>query len=400
MEEVNAYPLKFTDSFQVESVMLEITKHCTNYCPHCANYGSPKQKEYLELPLIKNIVDQIVEMRHSTIFLWGGEPFLHPNFSEILEYCLNNSLNIYCNTNAFWAVSEQAVQSFVDKFVSLLREKQNIKLAISCDKFHQEQRPTPLKHIVNLLTVLDKNSEWFDYEIQSVDTIDDGTFSDLLNVLPEHVAQACLHKHKMFPLEYSIGRAKKMLPGAELHVCPQDKNTIKIFAEVDEVRIYVTATGECVLYENWVGDKILSLGNARNVSLKKIENVLNSSKFFKLLHFQPVKYFFYPFRKYLDLRKLTIDISAGKIRDFYFLRDAVAELMQIKEKQFDRSADLALARAVYLDKFAENKALRCLDVIGHYGDFTDTFALRYLLSRTNDEKIKQKVEELLATIYS
>jgi hypothetical protein len=401
IREVENYSLEFANRLQIDSIMLEITRRCTNVCAHCANYGSPQAKEYLTLKTVKNIIDQALMRRHQQILLWGGEPFLHPDFSEILEYCLQAGLDVYCNTNAFWATSEQAVRSFVERFVPLLRDTQSIKLAVSCDKFHQKQELTPLRNIACLLKVLVACQRGFDYEIQSVEDAGDNTFADLLNLMPEHVAQKCLHKHKVFALERSVGRAKGLPPDESLNPY-LGEYTINSFSDIDQeaIRIFITATGDVVLYENWVGDKIASWGNIKNDSLEAIDKKLNSSKFFKLLHSQPIKYFFYPFRKYLNIQKLAQDVAESKIKNRYFLRDAVAGLMQVQEKQFDKTRELNQARMVYLNKFDTEQALACLQVISLYGDFTDRFSLKYLENITENIQVKQMIRQLLSTVYS
>jgi hypothetical protein len=120
----------------------------------------------------------------------------------------------------------------------------------------------------------------------------------------------------------------------------------------------------------------------------------------KILLFLPPKYLFFPFRKYIDVQGLAEDIASGKIRSFYFIRDQVARILQIKQKQFDKSGELNQARGVYLDKLTTNSALSHLNIINDYGDITDALALKHLKDKTGNEIIRQKCEELLMTTYS
>jgi hypothetical protein len=166
--------------------------------------------------------------------------------------------------------------------------------------------------------------------------------------------------------------------------------------------LYAAVSGEAILYENWVGDRIYPLGNVKKQTLPEIITNLNQQRLLKLYHFYPRKYFFYPFRKYLDLQKLFPDLDlpgADQIYNPVFLRSEAAELLQIKQKQFDRTTELCAARQIYK---GDNTIpmTNCLDIIERYGDLSDVFALRMLLNRINDRKIKRKIQETLATTYS
>lgn len=403
-KEIEEYPLEIKKQFKIEFLHIEITKQCTSLCPHCMTYGSPQAREKLTLELFKDLIDQAVHSGYRAISMFGGEPFLHKEFLAMLSYALQKNLTVAVTTNAFWATSKQAVQKFVEYCLPLLKGSQKFYVGISWDKFHREYGVTPIQNVVNLIEVLEKYNAWFDYEVRSVDIVGDKSFTELLALLPEQIAQECKRRHDLFPLELAVGRVKDISPDEAISVYPDDINNTGpiIYAHnvcAGRATLFIAVTGDVVLDENLIGDKILPVGNIKDITLEEIEKKLNQSKFFKLLYFLPLQYFFYPFRKYLDLQELPAKIANAKIRNTALIREEVSRVLQAKGKQFDRSAELRQARAVYLDKLNSAQAEKYLSVIEHYGDLSDVFYLRHLVANTQNEQIKQKAQQLLNGVY-
>ncbi|MDR1997805.1 MAG: radical SAM protein [Candidatus Margulisbacteria bacterium] len=401
-QELADYPLDyFVNRFRINSLSLQLTKRCTNRCAHCSNYGSPQAGEFLDLALIKKVVAEAAQLKYSGIMLWGGEPFLHRDFYQILEYVLQQGFNVCVNTNGFWAESRQAVRELVRRFQPLLGPRQQLSLSVSCDTFHQSQRPTPARNIANIVLELCREPAGFGYELQSVRMSGDTTFAGVLALIQEEDAAAPLdlirQKQRFVPLECSVGRAKKLrLAGPD----PYAESALLMLNGSPNILLFISAAGDGFLYENWLGEQILPCGNIKQMSLVELEQQLNRQRLLKLLHFQPKKYFFYPFRKYLDLQKLSAEIAGGKIKNTFFLRDYIVKLLQTTAKQFDKSADLKKARQIYSRACRADKALAALAVIEAYGDLSDVFQLRELRGRTADTSVKQKISALLEQTYS
>ncbi|MDR2428440.1 MAG: radical SAM protein [Candidatus Margulisbacteria bacterium] len=396
----NYPPAYFLDRFKLDSLTVELTKHCTNSCAHCSNYGSPRSGEFLSLELLKNIVDQAAELKQTRLAFWGGEPFLHQDFTALLEYVLRKGFNVGIITNGFWAKSEQAVRDFVCRFQKLLRGGQFIKLVVSCDRFHQTQPATPRQNIINVVSVLETDRpRGFDYDLQSVEYSKDNTFAEVLRCLEKQGIETgrVKLKQRTVPLEYSVGRAKKL---SVVENNPYAKRGSALSDNEPKVKLFITVSGDAVLYENFVGEKILPVGNIKNLTLADLEDKLNSNRLLKLLHFQPLKFFFYPFRKYLDIQNFCVELSNGKIQNMFYARDKVAEVLQVKEKRFDKSPELKKARKIYTQKMNAAQTLACLRVIEDYGDLADSFFLRELVQKSEDKLLKQKISSLLQTAYS
>lgn len=73
-------------------VSLEILQKCLNNCLHCSSNSCHNSKAILRLDTIKQIIDDIVYLGAKRLCLSGGEPFLHPDIIEIVEYATKKGL--------------------------------------------------------------------------------------------------------------------------------------------------------------------------------------------------------------------------------------------------------------------------------------------------------------------
>lgn len=81
--------------------VLEITEHCNLTCPVCYADSSPSGK-HRSLEEVKRGIDTLVkaEGEPDVLQLSGGEPTLHPQFREIVEYALAQPIRyVMINTN-------------------------------------------------------------------------------------------------------------------------------------------------------------------------------------------------------------------------------------------------------------------------------------------------------------
>ncbi|MDR2410854.1 MAG: radical SAM protein [Bacteroidales bacterium] len=402
VKELNEYPLTFNNLFLPKSLVLEITKQCTNECAHCANYSSPQATDFMDITFIKKIIDQAIEAKHSQIALWGGEPFLHKQIYSIIEYCLQNKLNTSVVTNAFWAGTQQAACNILDCLNHLIEKYQmKISLLISCDKFHQEQKATPLQNIINCIKALMRKNMLIDYVIQSVKIEENSVLKNLLYLAKDQIGEMSIREiesaWKEVPLEYAVGRAKMLIPQ---DLCLTDNQQCLDeypWVENPNTMLFVTVSGEVVLCESWTGEKIFVLGNLLERHLEEIVQNLNKQNFLKLLYFYPRKYFVYPFRKYLDFRRWR-EWNYRNVPGVF--NDLVARLMQVKDAQFNKLTDLQYARRVYIAEYSVSQSLESLNTIEQYGDILDVWCLEKMLLKTKNEKIYNKVQELLANTFA
>ena len=84
----------------MEQFYFVITERCNLTCSHCIRDSSPHRDETAETSMIKNALRQIAHSHpKSLVLLSGGEPTLHRNFPEILDFGLQLGLTISINTN-------------------------------------------------------------------------------------------------------------------------------------------------------------------------------------------------------------------------------------------------------------------------------------------------------------
>jgi len=78
----------------LKKLTLEITKKCYNKCVYCSAYESEEAHRILNLEDAKQVIDQLVEIGGQELSISGGEPLLHPNWSDIAIYAKNKGLKI------------------------------------------------------------------------------------------------------------------------------------------------------------------------------------------------------------------------------------------------------------------------------------------------------------------
>lgn len=102
----------------LKRVYLEITNSCNLNCPFCTNQ---KGNRYLSIEEIKDYLSQIKPFCNYIYLHILGEPLLHPNFNEILEYLDQNNFKLQLVTNG----------TLLNKYPNILDHQCLRKLSIS-----------------------------------------------------------------------------------------------------------------------------------------------------------------------------------------------------------------------------------------------------------------------------
>jgi len=90
--------------------LIEINDHCNLTCPVCYAESSPV-RGHRSLELVKKMIDAVVrnEQHPDVVQISGGEPTLHPEFFEILEYAKKQPIrHLMVNTNGIRIAQEEA----------------------------------------------------------------------------------------------------------------------------------------------------------------------------------------------------------------------------------------------------------------------------------------------------
>ncbi|MDD5730488.1 MAG: radical SAM protein, partial [Candidatus Omnitrophica bacterium] len=106
-----------------ECVQIDLTYNCNNNCIGCwcnspllkdrAYKGSKKYKT-LPTPLVKELIEELAELgTRQLYFSGGGEPFMHPDIIEIIDFAKKKGLHCSINTN-FTLVNEFTVKKLIE----------------------------------------------------------------------------------------------------------------------------------------------------------------------------------------------------------------------------------------------------------------------------------------------
>ena len=87
-----------------------VTGHCNYRCSFCHNEGQEKNMASTNMSFdeFKQLIDYLKDKPVVELAISGGEPFIHPQLVEMIEYsCQNLSCDISCATNLSLITTEQ-----------------------------------------------------------------------------------------------------------------------------------------------------------------------------------------------------------------------------------------------------------------------------------------------------
>ena len=121
------------DPFKTELPLLfdvGIMGYCLNSCPFC--YQGNKTEPHMTLENFKIIIDQVKHHTNQVALGGRGDPNLHPQFKEIVEYSRNNGVVPNYTTSGINLTSEQIEISKLcgAVAVSQIFSEQNIKIKV------------------------------------------------------------------------------------------------------------------------------------------------------------------------------------------------------------------------------------------------------------------------------
>ena len=100
-------------NFPPRKIYIEPTNVCNYKCIHCVHNGALSRKpSYLDVSLYKRRIDEIEHLRlHTKIQFTGvGEPLLHKNIFEIINYAAQKGFFTLMNTNASLLTRENSAK--------------------------------------------------------------------------------------------------------------------------------------------------------------------------------------------------------------------------------------------------------------------------------------------------
>jgi len=104
------------------AISIEPINRCNLCCPECptGNRSLQRDKEVMQWSIFTKVIDELAPSLFWATLYFQGEPFLHPQFQEMIHYCHNKNIFTYTSSNGQLIDSETAkktVESGLDKIV-------------------------------------------------------------------------------------------------------------------------------------------------------------------------------------------------------------------------------------------------------------------------------------------
>lgn len=95
------------------NVHFDLTKKCTKQCHYCYAESTNDQVEEISTPDVKDIIDQLSEMKVFSISFGGGEPLLRDDIFEIAKYTRDKNITPTITTNGLCIDQDNAQECTV-----------------------------------------------------------------------------------------------------------------------------------------------------------------------------------------------------------------------------------------------------------------------------------------------
>lgn len=105
---ITKFPYLFNDSIYPPSLHIEFTNACNLKCVYCNNPFFSHPREMMSDFTFNNLIKHISESKIDRICIGGGEPTLHPKFTEYVKKLAKVSKILTIVTNGHWTNSEIA----------------------------------------------------------------------------------------------------------------------------------------------------------------------------------------------------------------------------------------------------------------------------------------------------
>lgn len=89
---------ELSEKYELIGAYVELTTECNLRCLHCYN-ESGKKKASITKENLRNICHSLKQANQNTITFSGGEPFLHPNLLEYINFCMEEGFSVTIISN-------------------------------------------------------------------------------------------------------------------------------------------------------------------------------------------------------------------------------------------------------------------------------------------------------------
>lgn len=104
------------------SVSIEPTNLCNLHCPECPSGSKILKRErgFIGSDIFKKIIDQLSPHLYWLTFYFQGEPFLHPEFHEMVSYAKSKKIYVSTSTNGHFLTeinTISTIKSGIDRLI-------------------------------------------------------------------------------------------------------------------------------------------------------------------------------------------------------------------------------------------------------------------------------------------
>ena len=86
----------------LKEISIEIIRKCPNRCIHCSSFSTENCSEVIPFELFKEVVVGAKKIGLQTVCFSGGEPFLHPDIVNMVEFVHNQGINSYIYSSGIY----------------------------------------------------------------------------------------------------------------------------------------------------------------------------------------------------------------------------------------------------------------------------------------------------------
>jgi len=103
-------------------ISIEPTNYCNLRCLQCPTgvQGLSRPAGMISMELYRRIIDDISPYTFYLILYFQGEPFLHPEFSELVSYARSKKMYVVTSTNGHYLKNDVEVRKIVDSGLNVL----------------------------------------------------------------------------------------------------------------------------------------------------------------------------------------------------------------------------------------------------------------------------------------
>lgn len=108
---------------QLKEITIELTQRCPNCCLYCSSMSNPSKETILSVEQIEQVIDDAVALGAKSISLSGGEPFMHPNIKEIIDYIYSKGISCLVYSSGIIMTNKNEPSSVPLELLQVIKHK-------------------------------------------------------------------------------------------------------------------------------------------------------------------------------------------------------------------------------------------------------------------------------------